>query len=155
MPHSQSLFESYKTICSKYGVQVHFKGENTLKNLLMLPSDNEPITKQSNIIYWFRCHKIEFDDEFIGEPSRTFEEQYKEHLKAPSPIFEHQNTTGHTTTMENFKIISREEQNMARSIKEEIYIRVNNPTIDRNIGNYNLPHIWDKVLFSISELKTK
>ena len=44
---------------------------------------------------------------------------------------------------------------MARAIKEAIYIRVNNPTLIRNIGKYNLPHICDKVLFSISELKTK
>ena len=42
---------------------------------------------------------------------------------------------------------------MARAIKEAIYIRVNKPTLNTNIGKYNLPHIWDKVLFSISELK--
>ena len=41
---------------------------------------------------------------------------------------------------------------MARAIKEAIYIRFNNPTLKRNIGKYNLPHIWDKVLFSISEI---
>ena len=44
---------------------------------------------------------------------------------------------------------------MARAIKEAIYIRVNNPTLNRNIGKYNLPHIWDNILFSIPELKTK
>ena len=27
-----------------------------------------------------------------------------------------------------------------------IPIRVNNPTLNRNIGNYNLTHIWDGVL---------
>ena len=29
--YSQGLCESYKTICSKYGVQIHFKGGNTLE----------------------------------------------------------------------------------------------------------------------------
>ena len=131
------------------------KEGNTWKNLLMFPKDREVITKHSNIIYWFKCGRTECDDEYIGESARTFEERYKEHLKGPSPIFEHQNITGHTTKVENFKIISREGQNMARAIKEAIYIRVNNPTLSRNIGKYNLPHIWDKVLFSISELETK
>ena len=44
---------------------------------------------------------------------------------------------------------------MARTIKESIYIRVNNPTLNRNIGKYNLPHIWDNILFNIPELKMK
>ena len=35
------------------------------------------------------------------------------------------------------------------------YIRVNNPSLNRNIGKYHLPHIWDEVLFNISELKIK
>ena len=42
---------------------------------------------------------------------------------------------------------------MARAIEEAIYIRANNSTLNRNVGKYNLP--WDKVLFSISELKNK
>ena len=124
-------------------------------NLLMFPKDREAITKESNIIYWFKCHRTECDEEYIGESARMFEERYKEHLKALSPTFEHPNITCHTTTVENFKIIGREDQNMARAIKEAIYIRVNNPTLNRNIGKYNLPHIWGKVLFSISELKAK
>ena len=107
VPYSQGLCKSYKSICSKYGVQVHFKGGNTLKNLLMFPKGIEAITKQSKIIYWFKCGKTECDDEYTGESSSTFEEWYKEHLEEPSPIFEYQNITGHITTVANLKIISR------------------------------------------------
>ena len=57
--------------------------------------------------------------------------------------------------MENFKIVGREENNLARTIKESMYIRVNNPTLNRNIGRYSLPHIWNKILFTIPELKMK
>ena len=91
----------------------------------------------------------------IGESGRTFGERFKDHLKAPSPIFGHQNSSGHETSMENFKIIGREENSLARTIKEAMYIRVNNPTLNRNIGKYNLPHIGDRVLFTIPELKMK
>ena len=111
--------------------------------------------KQSNIIYWYRCGRTECDDEYIRESARTFEERFKEHLKAPSPIYGHDNTTGHKTTVENFKIIGREGHGISRTIKEVIYIRVNNPTLNRNVGKYNLPHIWDKVLFASPELKIK
>ena len=81
----------------------------------------DAITKQSNIIYWFKSGKIEFDDEYMGESARTFEEHYKEHLKAPSPIIEHQNTTDYTISVDNFKIIGRKGHNMARAIKSNIY----------------------------------
>ena len=132
-----------------------FKEGTPWKNLLMFPKDREAITKPSYIIYWFKCGRTECDNEYTGESSRTFEERYTENLKAPSQIFEHQNITGHTTKVKNIKIIGRESQNMARVIKEAIYIRGNNPTLNRNIGKYNLPHIWNKVLFAIPELKTK
>ena len=39
------------------------------------------------------------------------------------------------------------------TIKEALYIRVNNPSLNRNIGKYHLSHIWDEVLFNTSELK--
>ena len=141
VPYSQCLCESYKYICGRCGVQVQFKGGNALKNQFMFPKDRKTITKQSDIIYWFKCGRTECDDEYIGEAARTFEERYKEHLKAPSLIFEHQNITGYISTMENFRIMAREGQNMARATKEAIYIRVHNPTLNRNIGKYSLPHI--------------
>ena len=40
-----------------------------------------------------------------------------------------------------------------RLIKEAIYIRVNSPSLNKNIGKYHLPHIWDEVLNNITELK--
>ena len=40
-----------------------------------------------------------------------------------------------------------------RTINESIYVRVNNPTLTSIIGKYNLPHILDRVLFTIPELE--
>ena len=36
---------------------------------------------------------------------------------------------------------------------DSIYIRVKNPTFNRNIGKYNLHHIWDRVLLNTPDLK--
>ena len=47
VPYSQGLCESYKNICSRYGFQEDFKGDNILKNLLMFPKDRDAITKQT------------------------------------------------------------------------------------------------------------
>ena len=98
---------------------------------------------------------MQCDEEYIGESARTFAERFKEYLKAPSPIYDHYNTSGHTVTIDNFSIVGREDQNPMRTIKGALHIRVNNPSLKRNIGIYHLPHIWDEVLFNISELKLK
>ena len=155
IPYSKGIGESFKNICKKYGIQVYLKGGKTIKNLLVSPKDKDNIKKKSNVIYWFRCDKIDCKEEYIGKSSRTFEERYKEHLKAPSPIHEHQNSTGHITSVENFKIIGKEDHSMARAVKEAIYIRVNNLTLNRNIGKYNLPHLvgWDITIHPRTENK--
>ena len=44
---------------------------------------------------------------------------------------------------------------LARNIQESIYIRVNNPTLINNIGKFNLPHIWDRVLLNTKSLNLK
>ena len=121
----------------------------------MTPRDQDPIQKRSGVIYRYKCDRVECDEEYIGESSRTFGERFKEHLKAPSSIIDHYNITGHNVTIENFSIVEREDQYLIRTIKEALYIRVNNPSLNRNIGKYHLPHIWDEVLFNTSELKLK
>ena len=62
--------------------------------------------------------------------------RFKEHLKKSSPIHHHSNNTGHPTTQHNFQIIGREGQGLARNIKESIFMRVNNLTLNRNIGKF-------------------
>ena len=89
-----------------------------MKNLLVFLKDTS--TKQISVIYRLQYEKTEYDDEYIGESSRAFGERYIDHLKAHSPIFEHQNTTGYITVVDNFQIIGRERCNMARAIKEAI-----------------------------------
>ena len=126
IPYTQSLCESIKKICGRYGIQTHFKDDSTIKNLLVSPKDKDPMVNQSGAIYWYQCGDLGCDDEYIGKTSRTFGERYKEHLKAPSAICHHSSLTGHPTNHNNFQIIGREGHNLARNIKESIYIRVNN-----------------------------
>ena len=155
VPYYKGLSESLKKVCSKHGVQVYFKGGTTIKNLLMAPKDQDHIQKKSGVIYRYRCDRVECDEEYIGESSRTFGERFREHLKASSSIFGHYNITGHNVTINNFSIVGREDQDLMRTIKEALYIRVKNPSLNRNIGKYHVPHIWDEILFNTSELKLK
>ena len=107
------------------------------------------------VIYRYRCGRVDCNEEYIGESSRTFGERFREHQKTPSPIYDHSSNTGRQVTIDNFSLVGREDQNLSRTIKEALYIRVNNPSLNKNIGKYHLPHIWDEVLFNTSELKLK
>ena len=153
VPYHHGLSKNIKRTCKKYGIQVHCKGGHTIKKLLMAPKDKDHILNKSGVIYRYKCHRVECDEEYIGESARTFSERFKEHLKPPSPIYDHSNTSGHNVTIDNFSIVGREDQNIKRAIKEALYIRRNNPSLNKNIGKYHLPHIWDEVLVNITELQ--
>ena len=55
VPYSQGIGEHVKNICKKYGVDVHFKGHQTLKNILVSPKDKDNITSKSSVIYSYTC----------------------------------------------------------------------------------------------------
>ena len=50
---------------------------------------------------------MECDEEYIGESARTFAERFKEHQKAPSPIHDHSNISGHDVNIDNFSIVGK------------------------------------------------
>ena len=67
IPYTQGLCESIKRICGRYGIQTHFKGGKTIKNLLVSPKDKDPMFNQSGAIYRYQCNNLGCDDEYIGE----------------------------------------------------------------------------------------
>ena len=107
VPYYAGLSENIKNIGKKFGVQVHCKGGTTIKNLLMAPKDKDPMLKESGVIYRYHCDRVDCDEEYIEESSRTFGERFKEHLKSPSPIYDHRNIGGHKVTINNFEIVGK------------------------------------------------
>ena len=116
IPYTKGTAESIKQICGKYGIQVYFKGNTTIKQILMKPKDHNPKDNRSGIIYSYQCNYLNCNEEYIGETSRTLRKRRKEHLKQPSPIHRHIQQTGHTITEDSFSIIDREDWGQARTI---------------------------------------
>ena len=122
--------------------------------MLGKPKDQDPKEKKSGVIYCYQYEAIDCGEEYIGETSRTLGEHYREHLKEPFPVHVHSQHTSHQLNTDQSNIIEREGWDLSRLIKESIYIRVNNPTLNRNIGKFNLSFIWGRILFSTPNLKT-
>ena len=98
-----------------------------------------------NVTGWIVMRNIlESPQELLEKGSRN--------IWNPPPIYDHSNISGHNVTINNFNIVGREDLNQMRTIKEALYIRVNDPSLNRNVGKYHLPHVWDEVLFNTSEL---
>ena len=106
----KGLAESCKNICRRYGVEVYFKGGRTIRDILAHPKDKDTILKKSGVIYKYSCGRVDCGEEYIGESGRTFGERYREHMRSPSPIMDHHNTTGHEVSLDNFTIVGRERQ---------------------------------------------
>ena len=155
IPYYQGMSDSLQKTWRAYGVQVYFQGGHTIKNVLMAPKDQDAIHNKSGIIYIYHCDRVECDEEYIAESSRTFDERFKEYLETPCPIYDHYHTTGQNVALDNFTIVRREDQNLCIWITGALYIRVHNLYLNQNIGKYHLLHIWDEVLHDTSELKLK
>ena len=131
----QGMSESCKNICRKHGVEVLFRGGNTIRDLLVHPKDRDTILQKSGVIYRYKGGRVDCEEEYIGKSGRTFAERFREHMRAPSPFHDHHNITGHELSLENFSIMGREDQSIARDIKEAILIRVNDPSLNRILAN--------------------
>ena len=86
VPYIPNTADRFKKLCKRRGIQVHFKGTNTLRTALGNPKDKDPKTNQTGVIYQYQCPHIHCSSSYIGESGRSLGERVKEHLKAPSPI---------------------------------------------------------------------
>ena len=133
------------------GIKIHFKEGNTIRSLLVVPKDKNNITQKSGVIYMYKYHRLECNEEYIWQSARTLGKKLKEHFRAPFPIYVHANPTGDLTSVDSFSIVGRESHNLTRTIKEAMYIRVTYPSFNHNIGKYHLSHIYDEVLFNTQD----
>ena len=84
-------------IYSKYGIQTHFKGNRTIKEMLVKPKDKDAIDRKGGAIYCYQCGELAWNEKYTGETSITFGERYKEHLKGTltHPCVQHPDRTQH------------------------------------------------------------
>ena len=67
VPQMPNTGEKFRKLCKKKGIQVHFKGTNTLRTALGKPKDKDPKNSQTGIIYHYQCPQINYPGAYIGE----------------------------------------------------------------------------------------
>ena len=72
------------------------------------------------------------------------EKDLKNTLKPVLPFCEHSNITDHCTSVENFSLVGIEARSLTRTIKEAVFVRLKDPSLNRYTSKYQVPHIWDE-----------
>ena len=55
VPCDKEMSESCKNIYKKHGIEMHFKGGSTIKDLLVHPKDKDTILQKGGVIYRYKC----------------------------------------------------------------------------------------------------
>lgn len=153
LPYVEGLSEKLSRVYKSHGVNMYHKAGNTLRSSLVHPKDKTPKEYQCGTIYHITCD-IDPSHTYIGESKRPFGVRFKEHTKLDKPtgVGDHCNATGHSVSLENTKILEREQDWMRRKVKEAIHIKQQKPTMNRDQG-YQLPAIYNRIIPPMSELR--
>ena len=89
----------------------------------------------------------------MGETKQALKSRLNQHRRPSSnkaqnsAVYLHTKETGHSFDITDATILDKEEQWHRRGIKEAIWERVEEPSLNKKGGlRYNLPHAWDRAI---------
>ena len=104
-------------------------------------------------MWWDLCIRssVKSDATYVGKTERLLKARFSEHRRPSSTTSEvekhiHTDQPEHTVELDNTEILTTEPRWFERGVKEAIYIRALNPSLNRNGGRYNLPPVWDNII---------
>ncbi|KAI8493248.1 hypothetical protein Bbelb_292520 [Branchiostoma belcheri] len=140
IPYVQGVSEKLRRIFQNFNIATNFKPHSTLRQRLVHPKDRPHKGTKVNVIYRLKCEEPNCNNTYIGETSRPLKVKYKEHCRPSangysSAIFHHlQHNQGHSFKLESTDILDRETRWWEQGVKEAIYERMYNPTLNREGG---------------------
>ena len=146
----------------KFGVAPAMRPHTTLRHLLVHPQDKVELAEQGDLVYQIPCKNCGIGDtgrlqkHTIGrtQEGRRQHEQCEIHKEREKRLTSHFNKsaiTDHATTenqiiiWEGAKIIDKEPNKRIQQVKEAIWTRKTQTPMNRDEGNYELPHVYDDV----------
>ena len=146
LPHVAGLSEQLGRVFKLHNVHLYHKLSNTLRSMVVHPKDKIQKKNQCGTIYHITCGNNSRHT-YIGETKRTLSQRFKEHttLDKHTGVGNHCLATGHSVSMDNTKILAREQNWHKRKGKEAIYIKQRGPTMNRHQGNH-LSAIYNQII---------
>ena len=112
----------------------------------MRPKDSVSKENVVGAVYKIKCEECEVT--YISQTERSLKSRLNKHRRPSSITSEvskhiHIEHPEHSVELENTEILTTESRWFERGVKEAIYIRALNPSLNRDGGRYNLPPVWD------------
>ena len=112
------------------------------------PKDKTDKLKKTGVVYKLQCK--ECPETYIGETVRKAKARIQEHrrpsMTEKSAMAHHIIYNKHQLEIKDSKILDQESNWTKREIKEAIYIRKQQPSLNRDGGRHNLSRAWDTLL---------
>ena len=156
IPYISGLSEKIRRIYRAHNLQVSFKPGNTLRQQLVHPKDKTPRHKQQNIVYGFKCVDKDCEEAYIGETKQPMHKRMYQHRRPSSTglndsaIYSHLKTSNHSFEDKDITILDKEQRWFERGVKEAIYVRREQPSLNRGGGlRFNLRNTYDPAIRKI------
>ena len=152
LPYIPGLTDKLKRVFYNYGVQVSQKPTNKLRSLLVAPKDKSEKGDTTGPVYYIPCAGSDHpcSEFYIGETDRSLWTRFLEHKRpssaTKSEVAQHLFTERHQVDFKDTKVLDREPRWFERGVREAIYIRAQEPTLNRNQGRYLLPTVWNRIV---------
>ena len=147
LPYIRGISEKLTKIFRDHGVNAYHKPVNTIRSFLVHPKDKTPDSNKCGVVYKIDCPDC--TDTYVGETARALGTRINEHTTTTAQtltaVGEHSKQMDHKITMDNVKVIGREDHFWNRKIREAMEIRALTPTLNKDTG-YDLPAIYSDLL---------
>ena len=113
----------------------------------MHPKDPIPDAQKTDIIYHWKFPANNCTAEYIGKTNRSLKERVSDHKikpQVPSETTSLQNTQ--KTELKDFTIIDRDSNTLHCQGKETLHIHIKDPPLNRNMGKFRIPSVFNKLL---------
>ena len=155
-PYVKGLSENIQRICCNFGIKVAHKPITTLRQELVHPKDKQPKEQISGVVYGIHCEGENCKEYYIGETEQPIKKRMYQHRKAAgegtsSAVFNHLHDKNHTFSNSNVDIISREKNWFERGVKEAVFVKSDNPSLNRHGGvRHKLSSAWDRNIATLA-----
>ena len=130
------------------------KPYNTLRQQLVHPKDKQPKDHMSGVVYGIHCEGEDCSAYYIGETEQPLKKRMYQHRRAAgegtsSAVYNHLLESQHSFEDNNVDIICRESKKFERGVKEAIFVKCDNPSLNRHGGvRHILSSAWnDQIRF--------